>query len=162
MKTRMSITYRSQIFEEYAEKIQELRREIEDGFESVFAPYDSRNYEEGCPNTHEYDDKDAEFVEKLLGVLEEAEQLITMRCLEACREECRREDALMFYWAWEVGLCPAVMNEYSRTNRYVGEAGDSRTWSEISSYRKTQGISRQGTLKAVEDWQASVRSAKWN
>ena len=155
MRKRLNILDRVSMMSECRNRIFELHEYLWELLTEKLAPYDERNYGQFCGLNEEarpYDDIDTPLVGRIYATIDKAYDEMTARCKELDAEEDAYNEASLMFMAWNLGLCPYVMREYRRELRYVGEAGDTWEWADIARYLDGKGMSRTGTINAVNKW----------
>lgn len=157
MITRLSISERLNILEEYRDRLFKLTNEVWDILTEKFAPYDSRDsgkdysYADVKNYSKAYDDKDAPLLGELFNTLDMLYGKFRERAAAVEYEDGMRAEAQEMFYAWDLGLCPYVMREYRRQK--APDAGNSLYWHEIAAFLKEKHMSRIDTISAVEAWQ---------
>lgn len=156
MIARMSIPERAGIIRGLRDKVLELCREFEEKLNEKFAPFDSRNYEgkytaeDVCGNCNPYDDKDTPLIKGIFNALDKAYDGLETRCEELDKEEAARDEAMIMFYAWELGLCPYVMREYRRKN--IPHVRNFLNWDEVAKFLTGVEMSREKTEEAVRKY----------
>ena len=130
--------------------------EFEEILSEKFAPVDIRNYKDGHfaegfgEGKAPYDDIDAPLIQGIVAALDKAYDRLETRCGELDKEEAARDEAMIMFYAWELGLCPYVMREYWRNN--VPHVRNFLNWDEVAGFLTGGGMSREKTEEAVRKY----------
>lgn len=127
--------------------LEKTRSVIEDELDFCFVPLGYRA------------DRDADNIKALFEALDALCDAVNKHCNELDHEADTYENAYTLFEAWELGLCPKFMLQCIKSFRTIRDAGDSRTWQEISSFRQDKCISWQDTENAVMAWRTSRKKA---
>lgn len=154
MIARMSIPERAGIMRDLRDKLFALYGEFEEILSEKFAPVDMRNYKDGHFSEGfgdaPYDDIDAPLIQGIVTALDKAYNGLETRCEELDKEEAERDEAMIMFYAWDLGLCPCVMREYWLNN--TPHVRNFLNWDEVAGFLAGGGISREKTEEAVRKY----------
>ena len=139
---------RSEIWQEFYDRVHRLFSDAEDVLSGKFAPYEFENGELVRP------DKDTPEAKKLFDMLADLDEFLSERKKKAEQEysywldvEVNKQKA---FDAWRLGLCPQVMRSIPQFSMFHSW----HVWEKIAQLKQEQGISKEDTLQAVALWEA--------